>query len=64
MIGRVVSREEVGYNSFVPGTEANGEVNVDDIRAKENVDGTVTYGLGSGLGSAEESGYVHAMAND
>ena len=44
----------------MPGTEANGEVNVDNIQVKENVDGTVTYGLGS----AEESGYVHAMVND
>ena len=59
-----MSREEVGYNSFMPGTEANGGVNIDDIRVKENVDGTVTYGLGSGLGSAEESSYVHAMANN
>ena len=40
-----MSREEAGYDSFMPGTEANGEVNIDDIQAKENVDSTVTYGL-------------------
>ena len=50
--------EEVGRDSCAMGSEVCGEVNVDDIQVTGNVDDIAAYGLGSGLGSAEESGYV------
>ena len=65
--------EEAGHDSFVMGSEVCGEVNIDDIQVTGNVndiqvtgnvDDIATYGLGRGLGSAEESGYVPSQAND
>ena len=56
--------EEAGHDSFAMGSEVCGEVNVDDIQVTGNVDDIAAYGLGRGLGSAEESGYVPSQAND
>ena len=56
--------EEAGHDSFAMGSEVCGEVNVDDIQVTGNVNNIAAYGLRSGLGSAEESGYVPSQAND
>ena len=57
-------KEEAGHDSFAMGSEVGGEVNIDDIQVTGNVDDIAAYGLGRGLGSAEESGYVPSQAND